>query len=86
LRERLAANIKSSLELFAARKPSNDSEKTVDIGTDAKLLGTTSIDDNGIIAAATAVLCDMPSDLIAVSVRRTIKPRGNKEQPSFHRT
>jgi serine O-acetyltransferase len=47
----------------------------VDIGTGAKLLGPITIGDNVLIGANAVVLCDVPSDSIAVGVPARVKPR-----------
>jgi len=47
----------------------------VDVGSGAKLLGPIRIGDNTIIGANAVVLCDVPSNSIAVGVPATVKPR-----------
>jgi serine O-acetyltransferase len=47
----------------------------VDIGAGAKVLGPISIGDNVVIGANAVVLCDVPSDSIAVGVPAIIKRR-----------
>ncbi len=47
----------------------------VDIGTGAKLLGPIQIGDNVLIGANAVVLCDVPSDSIAVGVPAVVKLR-----------
>jgi serine O-acetyltransferase len=49
----------------------------VDIGTGAKLLGPIQIGDNVLIGANAVVLCDVPSDHIAVGVPAIVKPRNS---------
>ncbi len=51
----------------------------VDVGAGAKLLGPITIGDNVIIGANAVVLCDVPSNSIAVGVPATIKPRASSE-------
>jgi len=46
----------------------------VDIGSGAKLLGPIHIGDNVIIGANAVVLCDVPSNCIAVGVPALVKP------------
>ncbi len=48
----------------------------VDVGSGAKLLGQIQIGDNTIIGANAVVLCDVPSNSIAVGVPATVRPRG----------
>lgn len=47
----------------------------VDIGTGAALLGRITIGDNVLVGANAVVLCDVPSDSIAVGVPAVVKPR-----------
>jgi serine O-acetyltransferase len=47
----------------------------VDIGAGAKLLGPIRIGDNVVIGANAVVLCDVPSNSIAVGVPAVVKPR-----------
>jgi serine O-acetyltransferase len=47
----------------------------VDIGTGAKLLGPIRIGDNVIIGANAVVLCDVPSNSLAVGVPAQVRPR-----------
>jgi serine O-acetyltransferase len=47
----------------------------VDIGAGAKLLGPIKVGDNVIIGANAVVICDVPSNSVAVGVPATIKPR-----------
>jgi len=47
----------------------------VDIGSGAKLLGPIRIGNNVLIGANAVVLCDVPSDCIAVGVPATVKAR-----------
>jgi serine O-acetyltransferase len=47
----------------------------VDIGAGAKLLGPITIGDNVLIGANAVVLCDVPSNCIAVGVPAVVKPR-----------
>ena len=47
----------------------------VDIGAGAKLLGRITIGDNVVIGANAVVVCDVPSDSIAVGVPARISPR-----------
>jgi serine O-acetyltransferase len=47
----------------------------VDIGAGAKVLGPISIGDNVVIGANAVVLCDVPSNSIAVGVPAIVKPR-----------
>jgi serine O-acetyltransferase len=49
----------------------------VDIGAGAKLLGPINVGDNVIIGANAVVICDVPSNSIAVGVPATVKPRSN---------
>lgn len=51
----------------------------VDVGAGAKLLGAIKIGDNVIIGANAVVLCDVPSNSIAVGVPATVKPRSSNE-------
>jgi serine O-acetyltransferase len=50
----------------------------VDIGAGAKLLGAITIGDNVIIGANAVVLCDVPSNSIAVGVPAMVKPRSSQ--------
>jgi serine O-acetyltransferase len=50
----------------------------VDIGTGAKLLGPITIGDNVLIGANAVVLCDVPSDCIAVGVPAEVKVKARK--------
>ena len=50
----------------------------VDIGAGAKLLGPIQIGNNVIIGANAVVLCDVPSDSIAVGVPAVVKPRSSE--------
>jgi serine O-acetyltransferase len=50
----------------------------VDIGAGAKLLGPINIGDNVLIGANAVVLCDVPSNSIAVGVPAVVKPRNNR--------
>ena len=47
----------------------------VDIGSGAKLLGAITIGDNVLVGANAVVLCDIPSNSIAVGVPAVVKPR-----------
>jgi serine O-acetyltransferase len=47
----------------------------VDIGSGAKVLGNVVIGDNVLIGANAVVICDVPSNSIAVGVPAVIKPR-----------
>jgi serine O-acetyltransferase len=47
----------------------------VDIGAGAKLLGPIKIGDNVMVGANAVVLCDVPSNSIAVGVPAIVKPR-----------
>ena len=47
----------------------------VDIGTGAVLLGPITIGDNVMIGANAVVLCDVPSDCVAVGVPATVRGR-----------
>lgn len=47
----------------------------VDIGAGAKVLGRITIGDNVLIGANAVVLCDVPSNSLAVGVPATVKPR-----------
>jgi len=47
----------------------------VDIGAGAKVLGNIHIGNNVLIGANAVVICDVPSDSIAVGVPAVIKPR-----------
>ena len=47
----------------------------VDIGAGAKLLGPITIGDDVIIGANAVVLCDVPSNSLAVGVPAVVKPR-----------
>lgn len=47
----------------------------VDIGAGAKILGPIKIGDNVLIGANAVVLCDVPSNSIAVGVPAVVKPR-----------
>ena len=47
----------------------------VDVGAGAKLLGPITIGDNVAIGANAVVMCDVPSDSIAVGVPAVIKPK-----------
>jgi serine O-acetyltransferase len=51
----------------------------VDIGAGAKLLGPIQIGDNVLIGANAVVLCDVPSNSIAVGVPASVKPRSTRE-------
>ena len=50
----------------------------VDIGAGAKLLGPIRIGNNVIIGANAVVLCDVPSNSIAVGVPAVVKPRSDQ--------
>jgi len=47
----------------------------VDIGAGAKLLGPITIGDNVIIGANAVVLCDVPSNSLAIGVPAQVRPR-----------
>ena len=51
----------------------------VDIGAGAKILGPINIGDNVLIGANAVVLCDVPSNSIAVGVPAVVKPRGSDD-------
>jgi len=51
----------------------------VDIGAGAKILGPIRIGDNVLIGANAVVLCDVPSNSIAVGVPAVVKLRGSGE-------
>jgi serine O-acetyltransferase len=51
----------------------------VDIGAGAKILGPVQIGNNVLIGANAVVLCDVPSNCIAVGVPADIKPRSSDE-------
>ncbi len=54
----------------------------VDIGAGAKVLGNIRIGDNVLIGANAVVICDVPSDSIAVGVPAVIKPRKHRAPPA----